>query len=299
MKRIAGLLFAVVLAAACGKVFTVPLDEEGKAFYDTARLIMTNAEDAIFRRLPDAGARAEFIVDFWDKRDPDPETPENEFKTEFQRRVDYANSHFNEGKRGINTDRGRVYLYLGPPEKTESYSSAQMQAQTTKPGFTILWIYYTHDVAVIFTEDEVGGGYQISNVTGNLFDAFEDAKVNGFGRLQGPAAPRLQSFTAEYNKEKKEITVRLPVKKVNFREESGTLKADFSFVIYVYKPDGQKDKFEDRRSFEGPVAEVEGSETIAFAFPYDLSPGRNDVDIIVLGGETNGRGRKIFAFTGK
>jgi GWxTD domain-containing protein len=303
MKRLAGLLVLVALSAACGKVFTVPLDDESKAFYDTARLIMTNAEDAIFRRLPDAGARAEFIADFWDKRDPNPETPENEFKAEFQRRVDYANSHFNEGKRGINTDRGRVYLYLGPPEKIETYSPSSMQQQTSMPsgmqGFTLLWVYYTYDAAVIFTENQVGGGYQISNVTGNLLNAMEDAKLNGFGKLQGAAAPRLQSFTASYDREKREITVRIPEKKVNFREESGTLRADFSFIIYVYKPNGQKEKFEERRLFEGPAAEVEESETIDFTFPYDLSPGRNDVDILVLGGEANGRGRKIFTFVGK
>ncbi len=292
MKRFAGLLAAVILSAACGKVFTVPLEGESKAFYDTARLIMTNAEEEIFRRLPDAGARTEFIDDFWNKRDPDPETPENEFKVEFERRVDYANSHYNEGRRGINTDRGRVYLFLGPPEKTESYSSAS-------EGYTLLWIYYTYDVAVIFKETRVGGGYEIANVTGNLFDAFEEAKLNGFGRVQGSAAPRLQSFTAAYDAGRKEITVVLPAKRVHFREESGVFKADFEFVIYVYKPGGQKDKFEERRAFEGPVAGVEAAREISFSFPYDLPAGRNFVDIIIVGGEANGRSRKIFTFMGK
>ena len=292
MKRCAGLLAAIVLSVACGKVFTVPLDDESKAFYETARLIMTNAEDTIFRRLPDAGARTEFIDDFWEKRDPNPETPENEFRAEFLRRVEYANSHYNEGRRGINTDRGRVYLFLGPPEKMESYSSST-------EGYTLLWIYYTYDVAVIFKETRVGGGYEIYNVTGNLFDAFEDAKLNGFGRVVGEAAPRLQSFTAAYDRERKQITVELPAKRINFREESGVLKADFEFVIYVYKPDGQKDKFEERRAFEAKVTDVESSKTITFAFPYDLPPGWNYVDIIILGGEANGRGRKIFTFGGK
>jgi len=293
MKRLAGLLTAVVLAAACGRVFTVPLDPESKAFYDTARLVMTPSEEDLFRRLPDSGARKEFIEDFWDKRDPDPETPENEFKDEFDRRVAYANSHFNEGKRGINTDRGRVYLFLGPPEKLETYSNQG------GPGFTLLWLYYTYDVAVIFSENRVGGGYEIANVTGNLFDAFEDAKLNGFGRLQRSAQPRLQSFTASYDAARKEITIELPTNKVSFREESGVMKVELGFIIYVYKPDGQKDKFEERRTFEGPASKVEAGKTVPFVFPYDLPKGKNYVDVIVFGGEANGRARKIFTFIQK
>ena len=68
-------LAATVLAAAKPK-----LDPESEKFYQTARLIMTKEETKIFERLPDAASRKEFIADFWLKRDPDPDTPDNEYK---------------------------------------------------------------------------------------------------------------------------------------------------------------------------------------------------------------------------
>jgi GWxTD domain-containing protein len=284
-----GLLGAVLLTAACGGFSRLPLDPESRDFFETARLVMTSAEQEIFRNLPDEASRREFIADFWEKRDPDPDTAENEFKDEFERRVDYANKHFNEGRRGINTDRGRVYLYLGPPEKTDTYSSATA-------GFTIYWIYYTYDLGIEFVESRSGGEYAINQIMGNLMDAFETAKLTGFGKPRG-GPQRLVSFDARYDGARKEITVEIPVKKLNFKEESGVLKLEFDFTIYIYKnAGGQKDKFEERRAFEGRAAEVENSKVVTFVFPYELAPGRNYVDVIVNGGQDNGKVRKIFLF---
>jgi GWxTD domain-containing protein len=83
------------------------MDAESEKFYQLARLIMTSEESKIFKLLPDAEARKEFIKDFWDKRNPDPDSPTNTFKTEYEGRVAYANKHFREGGLGLNTDRGR------------------------------------------------------------------------------------------------------------------------------------------------------------------------------------------------
>jgi len=270
-------------------VSTVPLDPESRDFFDTARLVMTNIEQEIFRHLPDIDARKEFIGDFWEKRDPDTDTTVNEFQEEFQRRIDYCNKRFNEGRRGINTDRGRVYLYLGPPEKTETFSSRT-------EGFTLWWIYYTYDVGIEFVESRNGGEYAINQIAGNLMDAFETAKLNGFGRPQGGPS-HLVSFNARYDAKRREIAVEIPVKKLNFKEENGLLKIDFNFILYIYKQSSaQKDKFGELRSFEGRAEEVETSKVLTFTFPYELQPGRNYVDIIVNGGQDNGKVRKIFTF---
>ena len=280
----------VILSAACARVATVPLDADSARFYETARLIMSGPERSIFNHLPDAGARREFIGEFWAKRDPDPETAENEFYDEFVRRIEYCNHRFIEGKKGINTDRGRVYLQLGPPEKEDAYTSPN--------GVTTLyWSYFTYALAIKFIEDRPGLGFEIKEISGNLFRAIEYAQFNAFGSGPGGARDGLFPFSAAYDAERKEIRISIPRKKIHFREESGELKVDLDFLIYIYRGGGaQKDRFEERRNVVGPAHEVEAVKDLTFVFPYELSKGRNDVDILIDGGPDNGRTRKIFTF---
>jgi GWxTD domain-containing protein len=107
------------LVSCSGSEQKITLDPESRDFYTYAQLIMTKVEKNIFNHLPDKEARKEFMADFWVKRDPDPDTKENEFKDEFYRRIEYANKRFREGTPGWKTDRGRIYIYLGPPDKFE------------------------------------------------------------------------------------------------------------------------------------------------------------------------------------
>lgn len=58
-----------------------------------------------------------FIEQFWARRDPDPRTAANEFKEEHCRRIAYANDNFRSGFPGWQTDRGKVYIVLGPPQR--------------------------------------------------------------------------------------------------------------------------------------------------------------------------------------
>jgi GWxTD domain-containing protein len=78
--------------------------------------LMTSEERDAYTRLSDAVARSEFIADFWKRRDPHPETPENEFREEFERRVAFADQRMAQDEtRGSLTDRGQVFVLLGPP----------------------------------------------------------------------------------------------------------------------------------------------------------------------------------------
>ncbi len=81
-----------------------------------ARFLLTPFELEEFRRITDPVARSEFITKFWKDRDRTPETPENEFRDEFERRVAFADQYFVQGEmRGSYTDRGTVFVLLGPP----------------------------------------------------------------------------------------------------------------------------------------------------------------------------------------
>ena len=80
------------------------------------RFLLTADERRQYARLLDPVTRSEFVTAFWKDRDPRPETATNEFKDEFDRRVAFADSRFTQSEtRGSLTDRGMVFLLLGPP----------------------------------------------------------------------------------------------------------------------------------------------------------------------------------------
>lgn len=88
---------------------------------DVAYIIQDEERNA-FLQLSTDEERAQFIEQFWLRRDPTPGTPENEYKAEHYRRVAYANEHFSSTIPGWMTDRGRVYIVLGPPDQIEAHA---------------------------------------------------------------------------------------------------------------------------------------------------------------------------------
>lgn len=103
------------------RAFPTPRREEqvslGEDWADgPARFLMTPEERRVFTRLADTVSRSEYVTAFWKKRDPKPETPENEFRDEYEKRVAFADSRFTQGETaGSLTDRGMVFILLGPP----------------------------------------------------------------------------------------------------------------------------------------------------------------------------------------
>src|SRR3972149_2405281 len=72
--------------------------------------IITQSERDEFLSLESEAERASFIERFWTRRDPDPATQENEFRTAHAARIRYANERFHDGKPGWRTARGRTYI---------------------------------------------------------------------------------------------------------------------------------------------------------------------------------------------
>src|SRR5580698_8949409 len=85
--------------------------------------IITDEERAAFKQLSNDEERDNFIEQFWLRRDPSPDTEENEYKEEHYRRIAYANEHFPAGIPGWKTDRGRIYIMYGPADEIESHPS--------------------------------------------------------------------------------------------------------------------------------------------------------------------------------
>ena len=85
--------------------------------------IITGEERSTFNSLNTDEEREQFIETFWERRNPDPGSPENEFREEYYRRIAYANERFASGWPGWKTDRGRIYIMYGPADEVESHPS--------------------------------------------------------------------------------------------------------------------------------------------------------------------------------
>jgi GWxTD domain-containing protein len=83
--------------------------------------VITDEERKAFKKLATDDERERFIEEFWRRRDPDPDTDENEFKEEYYERIAYANEHFASGIPGWKTDRGRIWIMYGKPDGQESH----------------------------------------------------------------------------------------------------------------------------------------------------------------------------------
>jgi GWxTD domain-containing protein len=295
-RSLAAVLVALAAVAATGLAAAKPkLDPVSQAFYQTTRLIMTKEETKIFQRLPDAASRKEFIADFWLKRDPDPDTPDNEYRKEFEARVDYVNRRFNkEGGPGYNTDRGRVWILIGPPDKAEEFPP---DAGGSVRGFVIWWSYYQDKMAVEFTDQTGTGKYRITNVEGDFFGAMDLMKLGRYVRADDVFSKKFVKFETVYDAAAGEIEVRLPAKGLMFREnDDGRLQVDLRFLIYIYPDEGaSKESFSDARSVVLTDAELEARKTIDLRFAKPLAPGTSFVDVVVMGKEgMKGKIRQIF-----
>jgi GWxTD domain-containing protein len=83
--------------------------------------VITDEERKAFKKLATDDERERFIEEFWRRRDPDPDTDENEFKEEYYERIAYANEHFASGIPGWKSDRGRIWIMYGKPDERETH----------------------------------------------------------------------------------------------------------------------------------------------------------------------------------
>ncbi len=85
--------------------------------------IITEQEKKAFKALATDEERENFIENFWRRRDPNPDTEDNEYREEYYERIAYANQHYASGIPGWKTDRGRIYIAHGKPDSVESHPS--------------------------------------------------------------------------------------------------------------------------------------------------------------------------------
>lgn len=142
LRRVLAALFALALAAPVfaqdqpqrkGRNEKPELKKAYKDWLekDVAYIITPQERDA-FKKLQTDEERENFIELFWRRRDPDPDTDENEYREEYYERIAYANEHFTSGIPGWKTDRGRIYIMWGKPDEVETHPAG---GQYERPSY--------------------------------------------------------------------------------------------------------------------------------------------------------------------
>jgi GWxTD domain-containing protein len=224
---------------------TDPLDTN---FFEVARLIMLEEEIKAYNQLEDKGSRDRFIEEFWRKRDPDPTTDENEFREEFTERIEAANELFGYGfgSRGLNTgrgwnsDQGRVYLVLGPPDRVRHFwreVDPAMRTEVEDPQRSQVvdrvqieeWFYEKYSTPIEFERGM--RGWRLGTQTPAVLSVIQEAKEE----LLSPESEspldlslRLRVFFRE-----DEIVLEIPSDRLNFKEEGEYLRASVRVIVDV------------------------------------------------------------------
>ena len=169
----AGVLLVVAAAALIGWQ-DKPQEKTRPTMYDRwinedVVYIISLQERAAFLGLTTDEEREHFIEQFWKRRDPTPDTVENEFKEEHYRRIAFANQHFVSRLPGWKTDRGRIYIKYGPPDEIESHYA---KTDSAKNFPYEQWRYYL-----------------IPNVGTNIIMEFDDVNSSGEYRMTSDPNP--------------------------------------------------------------------------------------------------------------
>jgi len=175
------LLFLLFLPAVAQQ--KAPKIEKAKDWLQTeVQILITEEERQVYQHLTTDEERDRFIEDFWRRRDPNSDRPGG-FREEFFRRVAYANENFHAGMPGWKTDRGRIYILYGPPNRRDARPmGGRYQKPPSMGGDTIttypfeIWEYdyipgIGQDVTIEFV-DHTGAGLYVLETDPNKKDVF-------------------------------------------------------------------------------------------------------------------------------
>ena len=96
--------------------------------------IISDEEKKAFKTLQTDEERDQFIEQFWLRRDPTPDTEENEYREEHYRRIAYANDHYASGIPGWKSDRGMIYIKFGPADETDVHNGGTEERPIEEGG---------------------------------------------------------------------------------------------------------------------------------------------------------------------
>jgi len=296
-KNLLLLTIFFIFATGCASRIKIKQDPFYDSFYEKTSLIMTKEEKGVYKHLPDKESKEEFIQEFWRIRDPDPATEENEAKTEFEARVDYANKWFatweaDIGKDiqrdkhwgGWNSERGRIYIVLGPPDMVildgmDLRFDQSRERMKARESVHEEWYYDRFRLWLSFSIAQ-GGNWVLDSVPFELVDALETSKLNWVSSAYQIDVRKVFKFKAEFKDDR--IIIRIPTSRISLEEKDEKLNMELLIKIGVYHNHKKIDEIEETKSLGESQEELLKKREILFEIPYKPTlRGQYYFDVVV------------------
>ncbi len=304
------------------------MDPESETFYQEAHFLFTRHEKKIFDNLTSPEAKKRFIQYFWDIRNPNPYADENEFKLLMDERFTYANSYLKEGNvPGWKTDRGRIYMLLGPPDYVDAQSvfnnpdvhgymfwaygqQAFFESDTRNEGLYILFVdrdghgrYYItmENIAV-----NIGGEYKYLGGTNiRLLDEAEEMKYKHIKKKGELFEKNNLDFQLTYDENKQSFHIAIQPRNVIFDENpnTGMMTAKFKIDMVIYEGNENFFKHTEVKSIDVKKEELLTRKEQTFSvsplqldIPLKLKKGHITVDVFISDILGDAGHRNLFKF---
>ena len=265
-----GMVF--LLSCAAGRM-PKNLAPEEHEFLSSVRYIISGQEKKAFLALPPS-ERSRFIEEFWKKRDLDPSTEINEYKTEYLKRISEAKHLFTEGgTSGWLTDRGRIYILLGPPEQRETYprgySFYSQPSEVWHYGFYLIY----------FVDSRWNGNFELVPESARMMAEINSAQMQLRSQETVGQGKALADFDVDVRKisdRERLIVVSIPYKDIWLSAEGKEFKTSLELTWEVYDAADKKiqegTKMSPLALTQEQLKELRGQEFV-IATPLDLEPG--------------------------
>lgn len=271
------------------------LDPESKDFLSKMRYIITKQERKIFLNLPPL-ERKNFIEEFWKKRDPDPDTEENEFKEEYFNRIEEANYLFREGgTQGWLQDRGRIYILIGPPERRDVYPRGY--DFYGKP----MEIWYYGFFPIVFIDYSWSGNYKLEPLSARHISEINKAQMELKPKIE--ARKVVFDFNLKIKKVKEDevfIQIEVPYKNIWFAEEENKLKTTLQLSTEIFDS-SEKKVWDYQKNYPISLREENLEEMIGKGYvieiPINLENGNYTLTAEIENKTDESRVRKKVKFT--
>ncbi|MFC2158562.1 GWxTD domain-containing protein [Acidobacteriota bacterium] len=271
------------------------LDPDSKEFLSEVRYTIKKQERKIFLNLPPS-ERPGFMEEFWQKRDPNPDTEENEFKDQYYGRIEEANRLFKQGSTpGWLQDRGMVYITLGQPTNRETYPRGMHQH-----GFpTEIWYYGFFPV--VFVDENWSGNYRMNALSAQQINEINRAQIDWGAKVPD----RKIVFDFEFNMRKvKEgeavFEIEVPYTNIWFAENDDLMQTTLEVILDVVNEENSS-VWEYRKGYDISIPNEKIGEYIGEKYRIEIPVAIKLGDFVLtmeIENKTGGeRVRKTFKFT--